>query len=135
MNTVLIQSTAALVLAIACVIAAQHVLYAKTLPGEGFTAGALVVLAFLLLGLVRGYDRVRKRFPPRLFHRGMLLGLSLLVGVAFGPVLVGKGMLETLQVKILAIELGSTLAFDVGLFLVTVCSLVLAVNSLRSTLP
>lgn len=135
MNTVLTRTTAALVLAISWVIAAQHIFLAKSLPGEGFTAGALMLLAILLIFLVQGYATARRRFPPPLFFRGLLLGGLFFAAFVFGPLLLGKSMLETVEVTVLGAELGSTLLFDLGLFLITVCSLLLAINSLRESLP
>ncbi|MFW6085915.1 MAG: MnhB domain-containing protein [Myxococcota bacterium] len=135
MNTLLTQSTAALVLAVTWVIAVQHVFHAKELPGEGFTAGALMLLALLLLYLVQGYEKARQSFPPRLFLRGLVVGGLIFVLLAFGPVLVGRSALETFEVSLLGMTLESMLLFDIGLFLVTVCSLLLAVHSMRGTLP
>lgn len=135
MNTLLTRSTAALVLAITGAIAAQHIVHAKSLPGEGFTAGALMLLALLLFYVVQGYEIANRRFPVGLFAGGLSLGVLSFTGLLFGPVMAGNRMLESFEVDILGVKLSSTLLFDTGLFLVVVSSLLLAVHGLRGAIP
>lgn len=135
MKNPLMQVTTALVLAITWVIAAQQIVFAKSLPGEGFTAGALMLLAVLLIFLVQGYTQAHEQLPPRLFYRCLLMGGLTLVALLFAPVLWGEPLLSAFTIDLIVVDIESTLLFDLTLFLVTVSSLVIAVNALREGLP
>lgn len=135
MNNLLTQSTSAVVLAIAWIISTQHIVHSKSLPGEGFTAGALLSLALLLSYVVLGYRAAHEQFPPRLFYLGLLSGGFILLALTVVPGMMGESALTAFELQLFGLHLSSTLIFDLALFLMVVCSLFLAINRLTRTLP
>lgn len=132
-----IRTLAYLILPIAMIIGALHILYGHDQPGDGFTAGVIVSLAVSFWYVVFGYRETRRMLPwlkPSLFIGiGVLLILlsgavgagvkgSFLAGVDFGHAL---GM--TLP---RGVHLGTSLIFEFAICLSVVGSVAHMVNTL-----
>ena len=92
-------------------------------PGGGFVGGLIVAMAFVLHAISFGIPASRRVLvvdPVR------LLGIGLLVALASGlPALIqGRGFLTALWTKVrigpAALELGTPVFFDAGVFLVVI---------------
>jgi len=92
-------------------------------PGGGFVAGLVVASSFVLYAIAFGVDAARQAL---LVGPSMLLGIGLLVALASGlpGVVVGKPFMSalwtTLPVGTTAVEVGTPLVFDVGVFLAVI---------------
>ena len=135
MTNVVVRFVAALVLAVTWIIVCQQVLYAATLPGEGFTASVLTLLVVLLQFAVLGYRQASRILPPRLFFRGMVLGVALLLGLLALPLAWGAPMLSVFKVPVGPYAVSSTTIFDVALFLVVSGAMLFAFTHLREPTP
>ncbi|MDL1900510.1 DUF4040 domain-containing protein [Anaerolineae bacterium CFX9] len=89
--TPFMRMVASLLLPITLVIAAVHILYGASAPGDGFTAGVVAGLGIALYYVVFGYDHSHQRFrwlrPLRMIMAG--LGLALVNGII--PILIDNG--------------------------------------------
>jgi multisubunit Na+/H+ antiporter MnhB subunit len=135
MNNAVVRFVANIVLALTWVIACQQILYASELPGEGFSASILMLLAVLLQFVVLGYDEAAKRFPPVWFFRAFVAGVALLVSLVIGPMAAGKPMLTVFKVPLGAYVLSSTTLFDVALFLVIAGAMLAAFTQMKEPTP
>lgn len=118
MNNLVVRFVAASVLAVAWIIAWQQILYASELPGEGFSASILTLLAVLLQFVVLGHRTAVSRLPVDWFFRAMGAGLALLLGLMVGPIASGKAIFTSFKVPVGPYAFSSTTLFDVALFLV-----------------
>jgi multicomponent Na+:H+ antiporter subunit B len=90
-------------------------------PGGGFAGGLVASAAFILISISRDPAAARRalRIPPQI-----LIGAGLLVAIAAGVIglLVGDPLLTgqwiELQLPSGTLELGTPLAFDIGVYLV-----------------
>lgn len=135
MNNLLVRFVAAVVLAITWIIAWQEVLYASTLPGEGFTASILILLAVILQFVVLGYEAASRRIPPRIFRLALLAGVGLLLALMGLPLLAGRSMLTTFKLPLGFDTLSSTTLFDVAILLVISGGMLTAFTNLREPRP
>ena len=135
MNNTVVRFVATMVLALTWVIAWQQILYASELPGEGFSASILMLLAMLLQFVVVGYDRAAERVPPRWFFRAFVAGVALLAGLVAGPMLVGRPMLTVFKLDLGVYVLSSTTLFDVALFLVVAGAMLAAFTQMQEPSP
>lgn len=117
MNNVLVRFVSACVLAVTWVLVCQQILYAGELPGEGFTASILILLALLLQFVVLGHDVAVKRLPVATFRAAVVAGFVLLLGLMAGPLLWGNAMFTVFKLPLGFTVLSSTTLFDVALFL------------------
>jgi multicomponent K+:H+ antiporter subunit A len=104
------------------------------LPGGGFIAGIVVAIAFIMQYIASGYAwaHARVRFDPQLMIGGgiALAGVTGLASWIFGyPLLTSTHRYFDLPI-LGQIELASALAFDLGVFLTVVGTVLLALASI-----
>lgn len=98
-------------------------------PGGGFVGGLVVATTFVLYVLAYGVAAARRAL---MIDPLTLLGIGLLVALASGtvPVLFGRTFMTAMWGKVLlgssVIDVGTPLAFDIGVFL-TVVGVVLTI--------
>lgn len=88
-------------------------------PGGGFVAGLITALSLLLVAFVlgvRGFRRRLRIMPMRV----AVSGVSLALAVALVPVLFGLPPLAHQTIQVGSLELGTTLPFDLGVYLAVV---------------
>jgi multicomponent Na+:H+ antiporter subunit B len=94
--------------------------------GDGFAAGVIAGLAFLMQFVAFGERSVRRVLHTRYAPGVAVLGLALALGVTFLPVLRGLPVLthwpppDAPVMHLGRVELISAFAFDVGVFLLVV---------------
>lgn len=131
MNDLLARFTIDLILAVSWVIAWQQILYADELPGDGFTAGVLMLVTVMLQFVVRGSTIASSAFPPRFFFGCAVTGLVVLFALFVLPLTWGAHPLEHFHVPLMIGQLSSRTLFDLGIFLAIAGSLVTSLTSLR----
>lgn len=131
MNNLLVRFVAALVMAVTWIIAWQQVLYASKLPGEGFTASILLLLAAILQFVVLGYETASRRLPPQSFRLVLLAGIGLLLALMGLPLLAGKPLFTAFALSLGPAALSSTTLFDVAILLVISGGMLAAFTNLR----
>jgi NADH:ubiquinone oxidoreductase subunit 5 (subunit L)/multisubunit Na+/H+ antiporter MnhA subunit/multisubunit Na+/H+ antiporter MnhB subunit len=118
-STPLTRFGALLVLPFSALIAVEQILYASSVPGDGFTAGVTLGLGVALWYVVFGYHETKRRLPwlrPRLFiSAGLALAftnaaLPLLFGREFGAIT----LLKDLQLPA-GLKFSSTTLFEIGI--------------------
>jgi len=94
-------------------------------PGGGFIAGLATAVSLLLLLLAEGLERTRQVLRVEPLHLAVAgLALALLTGLV--PMVAGHPVLEHFWLRsaahpqVPAVEVGTVLLFDVGVFLVVV---------------
>jgi hypothetical protein len=117
MNNVLVRFVSACVLAVTWILVWQQILYAGELPGEGFTASILALLAILLQFVVLGHDVAARRLPTVTFKAAVVAGFVLLLGLLAVPLIWGAPMFTVFKLPLGFTVLSSTTLFDVALFL------------------
>jgi multisubunit Na+/H+ antiporter MnhB subunit len=135
MNNLLVRFVACVVTAFTWIIAWQEILYAGTLPGEGFTASVLILLAVVLQYVVLGYPTASQRIPPWIFRGGLIAGVTLLLALLSLPLFAGKPMLTAFKIPLGFDTLSSTTLFDVAIFLVVSGGMLAAFTNLREPRP
>jgi len=92
-------------------------------PGGGFVGGLVVAASFVLYSIAYGVDAARRALlvePSTLLGGGPLI--ALLSGIP--AVLLGRPFLTALWIKVgvgpVAIDLGTPLLFDIGVFLAVI---------------
>jgi multicomponent K+:H+ antiporter subunit A len=131
MSDLLTRFTADLILGVTWVIAWQQILYADDLPGDGFTAGVLLLVAILLQYVVLGRHKAATLLPPRTFFAAALVGVTLLAALFLLPLTWGRPPLEHFYVPLGPLVLSSTVLFDLGIFLAIAGSLVAGLTSVQ----
>jgi multisubunit Na+/H+ antiporter MnhB subunit len=92
-------------------------------PGGGFVGGLVVAVALILYAISYGVSRARRALLVDPFR---LLGVGLLVALGSGipPALRGRPFLTSMWTTVggdrLAVDLGTPLMFDVGVFFVVI---------------
>lgn len=129
------QAVARLVLLPGLVIAAATLVKGYSEVGDGFTAGAIAALTILIQLVAFGYAEAARRLPViRLAPVAAVAGLAVALAVALVPVARGESLLEHAPppgedvVRLGTLELITAVAFDVGVFLVVVGTVVGAVS-------
>ena len=135
MNNVLVRFVSACVLAVTWILVWQQILYASELPGEGFTASILMLLAMLLQFVVLGYQEASERFPAAWFFRAFVAGVAVLAGLMVGPMLMGKPLLTVFKLQLGAYTLSSTTIFDVAMFLAVSGAMLAAFTQMKEPTP
>lgn len=133
--TVLTRVVAQLVYVPALVVALAIFVRGYADVGDGFAAGVVVALAVLLQALAFGHAPVARAL--RLHHatRVAISGLAIAVAVALAPLLAGRTILEHVPgkgaevTKVGTLELISAVAFDLGIFLLVVGSVVALIET------
>jgi multisubunit Na+/H+ antiporter MnhB subunit len=137
-STPLTRFGALLVLPFSALIAVEQILYAGSVPGDGFTAGVVLGLGAVLWYVVFGYHETKRRLPwlhPRLF---ISVGLALTFTNAALPFLFGREfgaitLLKDLQLPA-GLKFSSTTLFEIGICLSIlggICAIMEAVASPR----
>jgi NADH:ubiquinone oxidoreductase subunit 5 (subunit L)/multisubunit Na+/H+ antiporter MnhA subunit len=117
----LTRGVANVVLPLAMIISAVHVLYAGDGPGDGFTAGVISGLGIALWYVVYGYEEAKERLrwmpPQKLISAGLALALV----NAILPMLAGREFFALTKITGFdapaGLHLASTLFFEIGIFL------------------
>ncbi len=114
------QTTAALVLPFAFIIAVAHILYAGVAPGDGFTAGVIIGLAIALWFVVFGYEDTKARLrwlrPTQITGVGLTIAFAnALLPLAFGGQFLAHSQLSGIDFA--DIKLASSLVFEIGISL------------------
>jgi multisubunit Na+/H+ antiporter MnhB subunit len=92
-------------------------------PGGGFVGGLVVAASFVLYSIAFGVDAARRALPVR---PSTLLGIGLLVALVSGlpGVTVGQPFMTaiwtTVGIGSAALDIGTPLLFDVGVFLAVI---------------
>jgi NADH:ubiquinone oxidoreductase subunit 5 (subunit L)/multisubunit Na+/H+ antiporter MnhA subunit len=118
----------------AFLVALTQLLYGGDAPGDGFTAGVITGLGVTLFYVVFGYHESHERLRwlnPRWLIGG---GLTLVIGNAIFPLLVGQSFLAHLsfdQIVLPAnLHLSSTLVYETGIFLTVLGSISMIMESI-----
>jgi multicomponent Na+:H+ antiporter subunit B len=92
-------------------------------PGGGFVGGLVVAASFVLYSIAFGVGAARRALlvrPSRLLGIGLLVALaSGLPGVAVGQVFM-TAIWTTVAAGSIALDIGTPLAFDIGVFLAVI---------------
>lgn len=85
------------ILPLALIVAATHMMYGHDQPGDGFTAGVIVSLAVGLCYVVFGYEETRRRLPW--LKSGYLIGAGVLLAILNGTLaaLIGGSFLNPID--------------------------------------
>jgi multicomponent Na+:H+ antiporter subunit B len=119
----ILQTAARLLMPLLLLFAAFLLLRGHNYPGGGFVAGLVVASSFILYAIAFGVAAARRAL---LVGPSMLLGIGLLVAVMSGlPGLIGgrpfmSAVWTTFAIGTAAVEVGTPLVFDVGVFLAVI---------------
>ncbi|WP_373501029.1 hydrogen gas-evolving membrane-bound hydrogenase subunit E [Desulfococcus sp.] len=132
-----IRTLAHLILPIAMIIGALHILYGHDQPGDGFTAGVIISLAIGFWYVVFGYHETRRRLrwlrPSSFIGSGILL---IILSGAAGAVVKGSFLASVDFSHLLGaalpkgVHLGTSLLFEFAICLSVVGSVAHMVNTL-----
>ena len=137
MNMVVVEVVAPRLLGPALMVAGAILVKGYADVGDGFSAGVIVGVAIALRYIALGRERAERTLPvlaraPQLATAGLLAALA----VGFFPVALGDPPFTHLPrpgdqvIEIGTLELITAVAFDVGLFVLVVSSLVILVHQL-----
>ncbi len=118
-DNILARFSANLILGVSWIVACQQVFYANELPGDGFTAGILILVALMLEYSILGHGKASVKLPDRIFHYLLAGGAALLWLLMFIPLLLlpeGK-LLQSFKIPFFGTEFSSTLFFDLAIFM------------------
>ncbi len=120
MNTLILRETTRVLFTLILVFSVATLLRGHDAPGGGFVGGLIASTAFSLYIFVADPKDVRRlvRADP-LKTAAAGLALAILSGL-IGPILGGRPFLSGEWVEIGAVELGTPLLFDFGVYLVVV---------------
>lgn len=138
-DSFLLRALIGLVFLLVNIVSIYLLLRGHNLPGGGFIGGLMTGMSFLLLGLVRGWTELQRELPvPPL--RMATFGVVLAAASGATPMLFGQPFLTQWQVHlenvplVREVHLGTSLIFDIGVFLLVSCITVkLIVVLARST--
>jgi multisubunit Na+/H+ antiporter MnhB subunit len=105
-------------------------------PGGGFVGGLVVAASFVLYSIAFGVDAARRAL---LVSPSMLLGVGLLFALVSGlpAVVAGKAFMTalwtTIAVGSTALDVGTPLVFDIGVFLAVIGVVLTIVFTLAET--
>jgi multicomponent Na+:H+ antiporter subunit B len=143
-TTVVMRTTARVVVPIVLVVATSLLLQGHNLPGGGFVAGVLTTAAFALVYVAYGLDYLEVGVLGRevepgtgmfehrtvsVYQRTLVVGLVVVFGSGVAGLLVGDPFLTQAHTVLHGVplygdvELASALVFDVGVFCIVVGSL------------
>ena len=140
MTTVIMKTTARIVVPIVLVVALSLFLQGHSLPGGGFIGGVLTVAAFALVYVAYNLDYLEDEVlerdvdqgagvfehrTVRTYRRLFTLGIAVIVASGLGAMLFGEPFLSQtffhVQTPLFGdIELATALVFDIGVYLVVV---------------
>ncbi len=136
MSGVVTETVARLLLAPSLMIAAAILVDGYRDVGDGFSAGVIAALGVLLQYAAFGYREVERHLPVRAALPVAVCGLALALIVAFLPLAWSRPPLTHYPragsdvVHLGALELLTAFAFDVGVFLLVLGSMVGVVDAL-----
>lgn len=131
MNNALTRFSTALILMVSWIVAWHQLLYSEHLPGDGFTAAVLLLIALMLEFVVLGYDEAARRLPVRVFYRLAVAGLVLLLLLMVLPLVFGRPLLFGAHVALFGYEASSGLVFDLAVFLIVTGVVVVSLTSFQ----
>jgi multisubunit Na+/H+ antiporter MnhB subunit len=120
-----VQLVARLLLLPAFMVAAAVLVKGYSTTGDGFAAGVIAALGFLIQYVAFSEREVRPLLGPRTAEAMTLAGLALMLAVAFGPAAFGDPLLTHYPrpgahvPRFGSIELHTAAAYDLGVFLLT----------------
>ncbi len=123
MTSSILQTAARVLMPLLLLFAVFLLLRGHNQPGGGFVAGLVVASSFVLYSIAFGVDAARRALPIR---PSWLLGLGPLIALVSGlPGVIGGGpFMSAVWTKLgtgsAAVDLGTPLIFDVGVFLAVV---------------
>ena len=144
MTTVVMRTTARIVVPIVLVVAISLLLQGHNLPGGGFIAGVLTTAAFSLVYVAYGLDYLEigvlgrdvdagvgmfEHRTVKVYQRAIVFGLVVVLGSGVAGLVVGDPFLTQAHTELHGVplygdvELASALVFDVGVYFVVVGSL------------
>ncbi|WP_207587545.1 MnhB domain-containing protein [Halomontanus rarus] len=150
MTTVIMRTTARVVVPIILVVAISLFVEGHNLPGGGFIAGVLTTTAFALLYIAFGLDFLERgilerdvepgKTPSRdrvvvAYRRVFTFGLTIAVGSGLVPILLDLPFLTQSYVEFDGVplyghvEIASALAFDFGVYCVVVGGLLTIISA------
>ncbi|HVL81066.1 MAG TPA: MnhB domain-containing protein [Actinomycetota bacterium] len=129
MSTPILRWTARALTPVIVVVSLYFLLRGHNSPGGGFIAALVAGSAVVLQYLAHGLDGVRRFIPVRF---ATLLSLGLVIAVVSGlvPLAFGGAFLEQTTFDIGDLHLSSSLAFDIGVYLVVLSVVVVIVRYL-----
>ncbi len=123
MTSAILQTATRVLMPLLLLFAAFLLLRGHNEPGGGFVGGLVVAASFVLYSIAYGVDAARRALlvePSTLLGGGPLI--ALLSGIP--AVLLGRPFLTALWIKVgvgpVAIDLGTPLLFDIGVFLAVI---------------
>jgi multisubunit Na+/H+ antiporter MnhB subunit len=130
----LTQGVARLVLAPTLLVAAAVLVKGYVDTGDGFAAGVIAALGISLQYVAFGVEETERRLPVRHVPLLAVAGLLLALAVAFVPVAFGEPPLrhwppaDAEVIHLGTLEILSAVAFDLGVFLLVLGSVVAAIR-------
>lgn len=128
---------ASVILPLAILLAATHIMYGHDQPGDGFTAGVIVSLGVALWYIIFGYHETRRRLPwlrgVPLIGAGILLALAtgLVTGLIEGSILANVDFGELADLPLPSgFYISSSFLFEVSICLSVLGSATLFLNAL-----
>jgi multisubunit Na+/H+ antiporter MnhB subunit len=123
MTSSILQTAARLLMPLLLLFAVFLLLRGHNQPGGGFVGGLVVAASFVLYSIAFGVDAARRALlvrPSTLLGVGLLVALvSGLPGVAVGQPFM-TAMWTTVGIGSAALDIGTPLVFDVGVFLAVI---------------
>lgn len=136
MTSSILQTAARLLMPLLLLFAVFLLLRGHNQPGGGFVAGLVVAASFVLYAIAFGVDAGRRALlvrPSKLLGVGLLVALvSGLPGVAVGRPFM-TAMWTTVGTGSAALDVGTPLVFDVGVFLAVIGVVLTIVFTLAET--
>jgi multicomponent Na+:H+ antiporter subunit B len=124
MNSLILRAATQFMLPLLLLFSVFLLLRGHNLPGGGFSGGLVAASAFILYGLAFSVAEARRAL---MFDTQPLIGTGLLVALASGalPLVAGRPLMTGLWASVVlppfgAIDLGTPLFFDIGVYLVVV---------------
>ncbi len=123
MTSTILQTAARLLMPLLLLFAVFLLLRGHNQPGGGFVGGLVVAASFVLYSIAFGVDAARRAL---LVSPSTLLGIGLLVALVSGlpAIVIGRPFMTALWTTIAlgttALDVGTPLIFDVGVFLAVI---------------
>jgi multicomponent Na+:H+ antiporter subunit B len=129
-TSLILTTTARLLVALMMLFSMFILLRGHNEPGGGFLGGLIAATSFVLYTLAEGPGAVRDalRIDPR---RLAFVGLACAVAAGVWALLAGKPFLTGLWGRVLGAKVGTPLLFDVGVYLVVVGAVLAIVLALE----
>lgn len=121
MNSLILRATARFLLPLLLLLSVFLLLRGHHEPGGGFTGGLVAAAAFVLCRFAFGVAEVKRALPVD-SHALIGAGLLLAIGAAASALVAGRPIMTALWTELHvpgvgALELGTPLLFDVGVYL------------------